>query len=77
MTKKELKENSIATTYEDASFDNVGLKRAFYRKLDNLCKMQAISGMQALKDSNYEMNDESAKEIGICARMHDARSPNF
>jgi 3-oxoacyl-[acyl-carrier-protein] synthase II len=62
---KELKENSVATTYEDASFDNVGLKRAFYRKLDNLCKMQAISGMQALKDSNYEMNDESAKEIGI------------
>ena len=57
--------SSIHTAYEDSLFDTVGLKRAFYRKLDNLSKMQAISGMQALKNAGITVTDENDKNIGI------------
>lgn len=56
---------SIHTTYEDQLFDTVGLKRAFYRKLDNLSKMQAISGMQALMNAGIIVTEENDKNIGI------------
>ena len=56
---------SIHTTYEDQLFDTVGLKRAFYRKLDNLSKMQAISGMQALMNAGITVTEENDKNIGI------------
>ena len=46
-------------------YNGVGLKMGFYRKLDNLCQLQAVSGMSALKDANYEVNDENATSIGI------------
>lgn len=57
--------SSIHTAYEDSLFDTVGLKRAFYRKLDNLSKMQAISGMQALQNAGIIVTDENDKNIGI------------
>ena len=63
---KFLPENAyIHTTYEDQLFDTVGLKRAFYRKLDNLSKMQAISGMQALMNAGITVTEENDKNIGI------------
>ena len=57
--------NSIATKYEDSLFDTVGLKRAFYRKLDNLSKMQCISGMQALANAGITITEENDKNVGI------------
>lgn len=57
--------NSIKSTITVDDYNNVGLKMAFYRKLDNFCQLQAVSGMQALKDANIEVTDENATKIGI------------
>jgi len=57
--------NSIHSTVTVDDYNEVGLKMAFYRKLDNFCQLQAVSGMQALKDANIEVNDDNATSIGI------------
>lgn len=41
------------------------LKMAFYRKLDHLSQLQAVSGMDALKDAGYAVTDENAEQIGL------------
>lgn len=46
-------------------YDELGLKMAFYRKLDRFSQLQAVSGMYALKDGSYTVNDENATDIGI------------
>ena len=46
-------------------YNALGLKMAFYRKLDNLCQLQAVSGMAALKNADYTVTDENATSIGI------------
>lgn len=46
-------------------FDEVGLKSSFYRKLDNFSKLQVISGMKALIDGRYTVDENNAKDIGI------------
>ena len=38
---------------------------AFYRKLDNLGQLQTVSGMRALKDANFTVTEDNAKQIGI------------
>ncbi len=57
--------NSIHSTVTVDDYNEVGLKMAFYRKLDNFCQLQAVSGMQALKNANIEVNDDNATSIGI------------
>ena len=46
-------------------YNALGLKMAFYRKLDRFSQLQAVSGMQALQDAKYTINDENATDIGI------------
>ena len=46
-------------------YDAQGLKMNFYRKLDHLSQLQAVSGMDALHDAKYEVNDENATRIGM------------
>ncbi len=46
-------------------YNEVGLKMAFYRKLDNLSQLQAVSGMKALKDRGLVVDDDNATSIGI------------
>ena len=48
-----------------ADYDAQGLKMAFYRKLDHLSQMQAVSGMDALHDAAYTVTDENAGHIGM------------
>jgi len=55
---------SIASHVERADYDAFGLGMTF-RKHDNLSKLQVVSGMNALKNANYEINDNSATKIGI------------
>jgi len=55
---------SISSHVERADYDAFGLGMTF-RKHDNLSKLQVVSGMNALKDAQYEINDKSATEIGI------------
>lgn len=57
--------NSIHSNIEKEEYDELGIKMAFYRKLDNFSKLQTVSGVQALKDSNIEVTDENATKIGI------------
>ncbi|MBQ9448485.1 MAG: beta-ketoacyl-[Acholeplasmatales bacterium] len=46
-------------------YNELGLKMAFYRKLDNFSQLQAVSGMAALKDAGFTVTDENATSIGI------------
>lgn len=50
-------------TTED--YNELGLKMAFYRKLDRFSQLQAVSGMQALADGSYTVTDDNAFDIGI------------
>ncbi len=56
-------EQRSAVTTSD--YDAVGLKMAFYRKLDRFSQLQAVSGMQALADGGYAVTDENAVDTGI------------
>ena len=50
------------------------LKMAFYRKLDHLSQLQAVSGMDALKDAGYEVTDENAEQIGLIVGTSEGRA---
>ena len=56
--------NSISSSVERADYDQFGLGMTF-RKHDNLSRIQVVSGMSAIKDGKYEINDETATRIGI------------
>ncbi len=57
--------DSICSKITDTDYSELGLKMAFYRKLDNLGQLQSVSGMRALQDGNYKVTEENAKSIGI------------
>lgn len=54
-----------ASTVTTVDYDKQGLKMAFYRKLDHLSQLQAVSGMDALNDGNYNVSDENAFNVGM------------
>ncbi len=56
---------SIHSTISLEDYKDLGIKMAFYRKLDNLGQLQTVSGMRALQDANFQVTDENAKDIGI------------
>ncbi len=56
---------SIHSTISLDDYKELGIKMAFYRKLDNLGQLQTVSGMRALQDANFKVTDENAKDIGI------------
>ncbi len=58
-------QTSVHSTVGPEDYANVGLKMAFYRKLDNFSQLQAVSGMLALKEANLEVTEENATSIGI------------
>lgn len=60
-----LTEAELSSHITTADYDAQGLKMAFYRKLDHLSQMQAVSGMDALHDAAYTVRDENATDIGI------------
>ena len=65
--KKDLRPESasIRFTISLDDYKDLGIKMAFYRKLDNLGQLQTVSGMRALQDANFQVNEENAKNIGI------------
>lgn len=56
---------SSASVIGLADYDAQGLKMNFYRKLDHLSQLQAVSGMDALHDGGYAVTDENAGRIGM------------
>lgn len=58
-------ESSVSSSVNSEDYAGVGLKMAFYRKLDHFSQLQAVSGMQALQNSGYTVNDDNATDIGI------------
>lgn len=56
---------SVHSSISSEDYNELGLKMAFYRKLDNFSQLEAVSGMAALKNSNYTITDENATKIGI------------
>ena len=56
---------SITSAVTDVDYKELGIKMAFYRKLDNLGQLQTVSGMRALRDANFTVTEENAKQIGI------------
>lgn len=47
------------------SYKELGIKMAFYRKLDRFSQLQLISGMRALRDADITITDENGRDIGI------------
>lgn len=58
-------EANMSSSVAAPDFTEAGLKMAFYRKLDNFSQLQAVSGMMAIKDAQYEITDDNATDIGI------------
>lgn len=56
---------SAASVIGIPDYDAQGLKMNFYRKLDHLSQLQAVSGMDALHDAKYEVTEENATRIGM------------
>ena len=56
---------SAASVIGATDYDAQGLKMNFYRKLDHLSQLQAVSGMDALHDAHYEVTEENATRIGM------------
>ena len=56
---------SVHSTVTNDDYKELGIKMAFYRKLDNLGQLQTVSGMRALKDANLTVTEDNAKQIGI------------
>jgi 3-oxoacyl-[acyl-carrier-protein] synthase II len=56
---------SVRSTISLDDYKELGIKMAFYRKLDNLGQLQTVSGMRALQDANFKVADDNAKDIGI------------
>lgn len=46
-------------------FKALGIKMAFYRKLDRFSQLQLISGMKALADAGITVSEDNEKDIGI------------
>lgn len=62
----EIDSTSVNSSVTTEDYDKEGLKMSFYRKLDNLSQLQAVSGMQALHDAKYEITDlDVAQHTGI------------
>lgn len=45
-------------------YDELGVKMAFSRKLDNFSQLQVVSGLRALKDGKFAVTEGNAKDIG-------------
>ena len=58
-------EPSVHSTITNDDYKELGIKMAFYRKLDNLGQLQTVSGVCCLKDANFTVTDDNAKQIGI------------
>lgn len=56
---------SVHSTITNDDYKELGIKMAFYRKLDNLGQLQTVSGVRALKDANFVVTDDNAMDVGI------------
>jgi 3-oxoacyl-[acyl-carrier-protein] synthase II len=62
---EELSAADLSSAVGKEEYDELGLKMAFYRKLDRFSQLQAVSGMYALKDGGCTVTDDNATDIGI------------
>ncbi len=46
-------------------YKDLGIKMAFWRKLDRFSQLMLISGMRALSDANFTISGENERDIGI------------
>lgn len=56
---------SIQSVITTDDYKELGIKMAFYRKLDNLGQLQTVSGVRALQDANFTVTEDNAKDVGI------------
>ena len=64
-TGKKPESASVCSKISLDDYKELGIKMAFYRKLDNLGQLQTVSGMRALQDAGFKVTDDNAKDIGI------------
>ncbi|MGN0679963.1 MAG: beta-ketoacyl synthase N-terminal-like domain-containing protein [Oscillospiraceae bacterium] len=57
-------DNGVIDIQSD-DYKNLGIKMAFWRKLDRFSQLMLISGMRALSDANITINEENERDIGI------------
>ena len=46
-------------------YKDLGIKMAFYRKLDRFSQLQLISGVRALKNAGIDVSEDNEKDVGI------------
>lgn len=56
---------SVESTVGKDDYDKLGIKMAFYRKLDKFSLMQAVSGLEALQNAGLEVDEDNAEEFGM------------
>ena len=57
--------NSIFSKVGLDDYNHLGLAMSFYRKLDNICQLQAVSGMYALDHAQLKIDDSNASDVGM------------
>ena len=62
---RKVESNSVHSSVGTEQYNELGLKMAFYRKLDNFSQLQTVSGMYALKDADFKVTEENDKSIGV------------
>lgn len=56
---------AVSSAVGSGDYAECGLKMAFYRKLDKFSQLQAVSGMNAIRNAELTVTDDNAKDIGI------------
>jgi len=61
---KKVDSNSVASSISTEDYDSVGLKMAFYRKLDKMGQMHCVSGLKTLQDAKWTVDESNEFKIG-------------
>lgn len=57
--------SSVKADVTAQDYNDLGIKMAFYRKLDRFSQIQLISGMRALANANITIDESNENDIGI------------
>lgn len=58
-------ESSVKAPVTSDDYKTHNIKMAFYRKLDRFSQLQLLSGVKALADANYNVDETNESDVGI------------
>ncbi len=69
--------DSAQIDIQSDDYKNLGIKMAFWRKLDRFSQLMLISGMRALTDAEITINEDNERDIGIIIGTADGPLPEI